>query len=155
HGRRDQEKYPRPARSVKPVDAPAPQGPEVAPMLRRLLRPDPVGFPASVGLLLLRISVGGALAHHGWPKIQDPFGWMGPKAEMPGVLQACAALAEFGGGIALVFGLLTRLAAFGTTVNMAVAIGTVHLPAGDPFVAAKGGPSWELAAVYCAASLLF
>jgi putative oxidoreductase len=74
---------------------------------------------------------------------------------MPGVLQFLAALAEFGGGIALVVGLLTRVASLGITVTMAVAAGMVHIAAGDPFVAAGGGRSWELAVVYFACAALF
>ncbi len=37
---------------------------------------------------------------------------------------------------------------------MSVAIGMVHLPNGDPFVA-PGGRSYELAAVYLACAVLF
>ncbi|NLE38469.1 MAG: DoxX family protein, partial [Pirellulaceae bacterium] len=63
-------------------------------------------------------------------------------------------LAEFGGGIALILGLVTRLASLGIGSVMVVAIGVVHVPQGDPFVS-KGGPSWELAAVYLACAILF
>jgi len=98
--------------------------------------------------------MGTAFLCHGWPKIQNPFGWMGPESPMPAILLALAALAEFGGGIALILGLLTRLASLGIACVMIVAIGTVHLPQGDPFVG-QGGPSWELAAVYLACAILF
>jgi putative oxidoreductase len=79
---------------------------------------------------------------------------MGPDAPVPGFLQALAALSEFGGGIALILGLLTPLAMFGLTVTMIVAITTVRLKAGDPFVARGGGRSYELAALYLVVSLL-
>ncbi len=108
--------------------------------------------PGAVGLLLFRLVVGAAFILHGWPKIQNPFGWMGASADMPGVLQALAAVAEFGGGAALVLGLLTPLAALGIACTMATAIYKVHW--NDPFVAV-GKPSKELAAVYLAAALLF
>lgn len=98
--------------------------------------------------------MGAAFILHGWPKIQTPFGWMPPDANMPGFLQLLAAVAEFGGGIALILGLLTRVAALGLAVTMAVAAGMVHIPAGHPFVG-TGGPSWELAAVYFACAGLF
>jgi putative oxidoreductase len=109
--------------------------------------------PGALGLLLLRVVMGAAFILHGWPKIQHPLDWMGPTADMPGVLQALAAVAEFGGGAALVLGLLTPLAALGIACTMATALYKVHL--NDPFVGAPGKPSKEFAAVYLAAALLF
>jgi putative oxidoreductase len=122
--------------------------------MRHLFYCDTVGWLGSVGLLLLRFVMGAAFLFHGWPKIQNPFGWMGPEAAMPGILLALAALAEFGGGIALILGLLTRLASIGIASVMVVAISMVHVPQGDPFVG-QGGPSYELAAVYLACTILF
>jgi len=107
------------------------------------------GRPA-VGLLLLRLFTGVAFLFHGWPKIQNPMGWMGPEAPVPGVLQLAAAVAEFGGGLALILGLLTPVAALGLAVTMLVAIFMVHIPRGDPFVGKPGQPSYELAAAYLA-----
>jgi hypothetical protein len=66
--------------------------------MRHLFYCDTVGRLGSVGLLLLRLVMGAAFVLHGWPKIQNPFGWMGPEATMPGILIALAAVAEFGGG---------------------------------------------------------
>ena len=63
-------------------------------------------------------------------------------------------LAEFGGGMALIVGLLTRLATLGIATNMVVALGMVHLPHGDPFVSKTGGRSYELAAIYLACAIL-
>lgn len=60
-----------------------------------------VGGRAGLGLLIIRIVFGLGILHHGWGKIQHPFTWMGPDAPVPGILQALAALSEFGGGIAL------------------------------------------------------
>jgi len=109
----------------------------------------------AVGLLLFRLVVGSALMLHGWPKFQSAFNWMGPDAPVPGILQAAAALSEFGGGIAVILGLLTPLATLGIFCTMAVALGMVHLPAGHPFVSAKGpGPSFEVALVYLVSALL-
>jgi putative oxidoreductase len=98
--------------------------------------------------------MGVAFVLHGWGKIQNPMGWMGPEASMPAVLQALAAISEFGGGLALIAGLLTRLASLGITSVMVVALATVHLPMEHPFVAAKGGPSFELPAVYLACAIM-
>ena len=123
--------------------------------MRHLLYCDTVGRIGSVGLLLLRLVMGAAFLFHGWPKIQNPMGWMGPEAHVPAILQALAALAEFGGGMALIGGLLTRLAALGIATTMIVALGMVHLPHGDPFVSKTGGPSYELAAVYLACAVVF
>jgi putative oxidoreductase len=122
--------------------------------MRHLFYCDTVGWIGSSGLLALRLVMGVAFALHGWPKIQHAFEWMGPQAPVPGVLQAAAALAEFGGGIALVLGLLTRIAALGIGAVMVVAMGMVHIPHGDPFVSV-GGPSCELPAVYLACAVVF
>lgn len=60
--------------------------------------------------------------------------WMGPDATMPGWLLALAAISEFGGGIALVLGLFTRLFSFGLVCTMGVAAfarQSVTNPAGE------------------------
>jgi putative oxidoreductase len=87
--------------------------------------------------------MGAAFIFHGWPKIQNPMGWMGPEATVPAFFQLLAAVAEFGGGMALIVGLLTRLASLGIMTNMIVALAIVHLPHGDPFVG-KPGAGWSL-----------
>ena len=112
-----------------------------------------IGLSGSAGILVLRVVTGAAFIIHGWPKIQHPFTWMPGETAMPGFLQGCAALAEFGGGIALILGVFTRLAALGLAITMAVAVFHVHMPQGHPFVSAKGGPSYELAAAYMAVSV--
>lgn len=109
---------------------------------------------ASVALLLLRLVVGAAFVFHGWPKIQHATNWMGPEAPVPGVFQLLAAVAEFGGGIALILGLATPIACLGLAAVMVVAIGMVHLPAHHPFVGKPGQPSYELAAVYLVCAIL-
>jgi len=110
-------------------------------------------FP-DVALLLIRVVAGLAFMLHGWGKIRNPFGWMGPDAFAPGVFQALAAVSEFGGGLAWILGLLTPLASLGIASTMAVAFFMHAVMRGDPFVSA-GGSSYELAAVYfCIAVLL-
>ncbi|WNG39964.1 DoxX family protein [Archangium violaceum] len=121
--------------------------------MKRLFYPDVLSPRASLGLLALRLLAGVAMMHHGWGKIQNPFDWMGPTAPVPGFLQGLAALSEFGGGLALVLGLLTPLAMFGLLCTMAFA-SFFHISNGDPFVG-KGGPSWELAGLYFVISLCF
>lgn len=106
-------------------------------------------------LLLVRVVVGLAMILHGWSKIQHPFGWMGADSTMPAVLQSLAAVSEFGGGMALISGLLVPLASFGIACTMAVAFYTMAFKMSAPFVAASRGPSSELPAVYfCIAVLL-
>lgn len=115
-----------------------------------------VDNPGAIGLLLVRIVAGAAFILHGWPKIQAPLHWMDAFApgQAPPAAQALAAVAEFGGGIGLILGLLTPLWSLLLVGTMGVAIGTVHLAQGHPFVGGPGEPSFELAAVYLAVSLL-
>lgn len=117
--------------------------------------PDFVCGRGAVGILALRLVIEAAFIMHGWPKIQDPMHWLDKMPEAPpGPLQAAAAVAEFGGGIALLLGALMPLFALLIAGTMAFALFKVHIPAGHPFVAA-GEASYELAAVYLAAMILF
>ncbi len=108
---------------------------------------------ASTALFIVRLIAGVAFALHGWGKIQAPFGWMGPEAPIPGILQALAAISEFGGGIAWIVGLLTPLASLGIFFTMSFAVFTHAVQRGDPFVG-QGGPSYELALVYWGIAVL-
>jgi len=103
----------------------------------------------SGALLFVRLVAGIAFILHGWGKIQTPFSWMGADAPVPGIFQFLAALAEFGGGICWVLGLLTPVASAGILATMAVAM-MFHINKGDGFT---GG--WELAAVYFSLAVLF
>jgi putative oxidoreductase len=107
--------------------------------------------PASIGMLLLRVVAGSAFVLHGQPKIAHPFGWMPPDAPVPGVLQALAAISEFGGGLAWIIGLLVPLASLGIAFTMGFAL-NFHIGRDDPFVGQ--GASWELAAVYFSVAVL-
>ncbi len=64
----------------------------------------------------------------------------------PGWLQATAAWAEFGGGILLIAGFLTPLAAFLIACDMTTAIFFVHIPHGAHFVGGRG--PFELPLLY-------
>jgi putative oxidoreductase len=110
---------------------------------------------AAMGLLLLRLFTGAALMMHGWPKAQKPFSWMGDgPGSAPGFLQALAALSEFGGGLALVLGLLTPLACLGIICTMGYAILTAHK--GQPWITTnpKAHP-FEAASFYLALAVFF
>jgi len=116
----------------------------------RWLSPRLRGVPESVGLLLVRLVVGVAFILHGWPKIKQPFSWMegmGASVTPPGFLQAVGAFIEVGGGLLLILGLLTPLAALALALQMIAALSLVHWPAGDPFVA-PGKSNYELPLVY-------
>ncbi len=87
--------------------------------------------------LVLRVPVGLTLAAHGSQKLFAWFGgyglegtgkWMASIGLEPGFLMALlAGSAEFFGGLALVFGLLTRPAALVTAFTMLVAIFSTHI----------------------------
>ena len=90
----------------------------------------------NAALTLLRVVVGATFMMHGGQKlfvygfdgVTGAFAQMG--VPMPGLLGPFVALLEFFGGLALVVGLLTRLAALGLAATMIVAIALVHLSAG-------------------------
>lgn len=91
-----------------------------------------------VALAIVRLVLGGVMFAHGAQKMLGWFGGYGFTGTMgffeslhiPAALAFLAIAAEFFGGIGLLLGLLGRVAAFGITVNMLVAIFTVHLPNG-------------------------
>ncbi len=93
----------------------------------------------SAAISILRLVLGVIFFAHGAQKMLGWFGGFGYTATMgffttgmhiPAPIAFLAIAAEFFGGIGLILGLLTRVAAFGITVNMLVAIFTVHLPFG-------------------------
>jgi len=102
-------------------------------MLRKLL-----GTSDDWVLTLMRVVLGVVFFAHGAQKMLGWFGGYGFSGTMgffehmgiPAPFAFLAISAEFFGGIGLVLGLLTRVAAFGIVVNMVVAVLTVHLPNG-------------------------
>lgn len=91
---------------------------------------------SDAGLLLLRLFAGLALAlAHGMGKIPPSPGFVGSVGAMgfpaPEAFAWASALAEFGGGLLLAMGLLTRPASLVIAFNMAVAAFLRH--GDDPF----------------------
>ncbi len=100
-----------------------------------------------IGLLVLRLGLGTMFIVHGWPKIAGgPEHWAQVGGAMgnfgihfaPTFWGFMASLAEFGGGIALVLGLLTRPACALLTITMIVAA-AFHLMPPDPIPAGMEG----------------
>lgn len=108
----------------------------------------------SLALLFMRLIVGIAFILHGWGKIQAPFSWM-MGSNIPGIFQFLAAISEFGGGIALILGLLTPLASLGIAFTMAFATYFHLVVRQDPFVNLTGGTSYEPALGYLGIMILF
>jgi len=84
---------------------------------------------------ILRLALGVVFFAHGAQKMLGWFGGSGFSGTMsfftetmhiPAVLAFLAIAAEFFGGLGLIVGLLSRVAALGITVNMVVAIAMVH-----------------------------
>ncbi len=99
-------------------------------MFRKLMATD--DNPAT---LILRLVLGVVFFAHGAQKLLGWFGGPGFSGTMgmftgylhiPAPLAFLAIAAEFFGGLGLILGFLTRIAAFGIAVNMLVAIATVH-----------------------------
>jgi putative oxidoreductase len=88
------------------------------------------------GLTVLRVVVGVVFAAHGGQKlfvygldgVEQSMAGMG--IPLPGVSAVLVTLTELLGGLALVAGLFTRLAAVPLAITMAVAMLAVHLPGG-------------------------
>ena len=102
-------------------------------MLSKLIRTDDdrAALVARLVLALVIFPHGAqkALGWFGGFGVEGTVGFMGTLG-IPAALAWLAIAAEFLGSIALVVGLLGRVAAFGIMVNMIVATLTVHLPNG-------------------------
>jgi putative oxidoreductase len=103
-------------------------------MLRKLTQTD-----NSTATTIIRVLLGLVFFAHGAQKMLGWFGGYGFSGTMgffTGVLHIPAAFAflaiaaEFFGGLGLIFGFLTRVAALGVAVNMLVAIVMVHSRSG-------------------------
>jgi putative oxidoreductase len=93
-----------------------------------------VGVAPAITMTILRVAVGVIMVAHGAQKLLDVDAWQANVDKlgmpMPATFALLAIAAEFLGGLGLIAGLLTRIAAFGAFCTMAVAIYLVHLPHG-------------------------
>ena len=101
---------------------------------------------SSVGLLILRLVMGGYLISHGWGKLQmlldgnfDQFG--DPVGLGSGVSLVLIVLAEVLCSLLVILGLLTRVAAVPVVIAMAVAAFVVH--ANDPWTLGGGAALFQ------------
>jgi putative oxidoreductase len=99
-------------------------------MIRKLMATD-----NDAAITILRLVVGVVFFAHGAQKMLGWFGGYGFSGTMgfftgmmhiPAVFAFLAISAEFFGGLGLIFGLLTRVAAFGVFCNMLVAVVMIH-----------------------------
>ena len=99
-------------------------------MIRKLIATD-----NDIATTILRLVLGVIFFAHGAQKMLGWFGGYGFTGTMgfftgamhiPAVFAFLAIAAEFFGGLGLIFGLLTRVAAFGVLCNMIVAVAMVH-----------------------------
>ncbi len=62
-----------------------------------------------IALLILHAGLGIIFIRHGWPKVKNPL-W-GPKIGVPKIASLYSTIAEFFGGLAVLLGLYTQIAA--------------------------------------------
>jgi putative oxidoreductase len=109
------------------------------------------------GALLMRLVLGAIFVAHGYQKI-IPRGALYAFTQevahlgMPAWLGYVSAFTEFFGGMLLVLGLLTRIAALGSAINMGVAVVKVHLHAG--LTGHGGQPGFEFPLTLFAIALM-
>lgn len=90
------------------------------------------GGPATAPLALtaLRVGFGIVMAAHGWAKLGNVSAWQAQVASLgipaPDLAAWLAIAGELAGGVGLIVGFLTPIAAFGVFATMVTAIVTVH-----------------------------
>ena len=114
-------------------------------------------FYQDIGLLVLRLALGAAFIVHGFPKLFKMYagfaGWLDSIGIRPGKFWALVVgVVEFFGGIALILGAFTQLAALLIAINMFVAMAKVKWR-GSKFVEMEK-MGWELDLIYFAAAIL-
>ena len=108
-----------------------------------------------LGLLVLRLALGTVLVAHGYHKVNGhmhEFAGYVASMGIPAWLGYVSALTEFVGGMLLIVGLFTRVAAFAALIDMLVAIAKVHWKHG---LLGAGGYEFPLALAAIAFALIF
>ncbi|MFR9729684.1 DoxX family protein [Saccharopolyspora sp. MS10] len=118
---------------------------------------------ADLGLLALRLVIGGIFAVHGAQKLFGVLGGPGPETfartlseagfQQASVLSLVTGGTELGAGVLLVLGLFTPLAAAGIVGVMASAVVSMKLP--GPFFDQEGGYEFQVVIVAAALCLMF
>ena len=116
-------------------------------ILRLIFAPLP-SYRGSLGLLALRIIAGAGIILHGYAKIHNISGFASAM-NIPVPLAALSVFTEFLGGMFILAGFLTPLAALMLCGNMLVAtVSTIN--GGAPFLMKSGVTGWEFPAIYLA-----
>ena len=113
---------------------------------------------ASIGALLLRLSLGILFIPHGLAKLKNPAGFAGFLQQLhvpaPTLFAWIVALLEVVGGALLIVGLLTRVVGLGLAVEMLVAILAVKIGrAHAPFTSSGQTSGWEFEFILLAVGL--
>jgi putative oxidoreductase len=108
-----------------------------------------------LALLVLRVVLGAVMIAHGYPKVfgglHHHVGFVSSLG-LPGWLAYCSAFAEFFGGILVIAGLITRIAALAILIDLLVAIAKVHWKHG---LSGPGGYEFPLSLCAIAFALIF
>ena len=108
-----------------------------------------------LALLALRLALGAIMIAHGMQKVSGgmpKFMGMLQNMGIPPIMAYLVVAAELGGGILLVLGLLTRLAALSIVIDMCVAIAKVHFKNG---LKGPGGYEFPMMCGVVAFALIF
>ncbi|MGH9840813.1 MAG: DoxX family protein [Blastocatellia bacterium] len=113
-------------------------------MLKLIFHSFPSGR-AGIALVLIRFYVGIAFIQHGGGKLDDVAGFAA-EYHLPWIVAAGTMVLQLTGGILLIIGLLTPLAALGIAGTMIGATLTL-IQKGEPFIN-PAGHSWENSSFY-------
>jgi len=108
-----------------------------------------------LALLVMRLTLGAVMVGHGYHKV---FGGLQHHAQfvaslgLPAWTSYLSSFAEFFGGLLVLMGLFTRIAAFAICVDLSVAIAKVHIHNG---LMGNGGYEFPLALATLAFALIF
>ena len=110
--------------------------------MRRLLPLNP-----DAALLIIRVVLGIIMLYHGWPKLTNLGGtiegFTGMGIPLPPLAATFSMVAEVGGGLLLLLGVLTDVAGLLVAIDMLGAITFVHAKNG--LAVMDGGVEWPLA----------